>query len=94
MATLDRLASKGFVACDRSTRTNCYSALVSASEYKAQEGRSFLQRLYKNSLPDFVAALYSDQPIDKAEAEELKRYIDKLTEGQDMYKDVIGGGGG
>ena len=49
MTTLSRLADKGFVFCDRTTRTNYYSALISEEDYKAQEGRSFLEKLYGNS---------------------------------------------
>ena len=40
MTALSRLADKGFVLCDRSTRTNFYSPLVSEADYKAAESRS------------------------------------------------------
>ncbi len=81
MTTLARLADKGFVACDRSTRTNYYSALVSEAEYKARESSSFLQRLHAGSLPSLVAGLYGSQAIGNAELEELRALIDTLEGG-------------
>ena len=43
MTVLARMADKGAVYCDRSTRTNYYTALVSEDEYKVSEGTSFLE---------------------------------------------------
>ena len=45
MTALARLGEKGFVHCDRSTRTNLYTAKVPARDYQAQEGKSLLQHL-------------------------------------------------
>ena len=49
MTVLARMAEKGAVYCDRNTRTNYYSALVSEEEYKLAESDSFLEKLYDNS---------------------------------------------
>ena len=38
MTALARLGEKGFVSCDRSTRTNLYTPKVSARDYQAQAG--------------------------------------------------------
>jgi BlaI family penicillinase repressor len=78
MTTLARLSDKGFVYCDRSTRTNYYSALISAREYKAKESRSFLERLYGNSLQNFVASLYESNTIDEDDLSELRKLIDDI----------------
>ncbi|MDK2808787.1 MAG: BlaI family transcriptional regulator, penicillinase repressor, partial [Clostridiales bacterium] len=59
MTSLARLSKKGFVVCDRSTRTNLYAALIDENEYKLQESQSFLEKLYGNSLQSFVTNLYS-----------------------------------
>ena len=67
MTALARLGEKGFVRCDRSTRTNLYTPTLSAQTYQAQEGQSFLARLYGNSLPSLVASLYDSRAIGKAE---------------------------
>lgn len=78
MTTLARLADKGFVACDRSSRTNYYSALVGEAEYKAAESRSFLQRMHTGSLRSLAASLAGDERLAPREAEELRRLLDKL----------------
>ena len=41
MTALSRLGEKGFVRCDRSTRTNLYTPTLSAQTYQAQEGQSW-----------------------------------------------------
>lgn len=81
MTTLARLADKGFVACDRTTRTNYYTALVREEDYKARESRSFLQRLHAGSLPSLVAGLYDSRAIGDAELDELRTLIDTLEGG-------------
>lgn len=85
MTTLTRLGGKGFVACDRSTRTNYYSALVGEAEYKAAESRAFLRRLHAGSLRSLAASLCGDESLSAQEAEELRGLLDKLgdeTEGE------------
>ena len=69
-------------ACDRSTRTNLYTPKVSARDYQAQAGKSFLQRLYGGSLPSLVASLYDSQAIGKEDLEELKAYLNALEGGE------------
>lgn len=81
MTTLARLAVKEFVLCDRTTRTNYYSALVGEAEYKARESRSFLQKLYAGSLPSLVAGLYDSNAISDQDLDELRALIDRLEEG-------------
>lgn len=83
MTTLSRLSDKGFVYCDRSTRTNYYSALISEEDYKAQEGRSFLEKLYGNSVQNLVASLYNSRTISDYDLNELKQMIERIEEGKD-----------
>ena len=78
MTTLARLADKGFVHCDRNTRTNYYSALISAQDYKAKESRSFLERLYGNSLQNLVTSLYDSNTIDNDDLSNLRKLIDEI----------------
>lgn len=40
MTLLSRMTEKGFVNCDRSTRTNYYEPIISEREYKAKIGRA------------------------------------------------------
>ncbi len=78
MTTLARLADKGFVYCDRSTRTNYYSALILAQDYKAKESRSFLERLYGNSLQNLVTSLYDSNTIDDKDLSDLRKLIEEI----------------
>lgn len=78
MTSLARLAEKGFVSCDRTTRTNLYSALVAEEEYKVQESKSFLEKLYGNSIQSLVTNLYSNKVIDNTDIKELQEYLRQL----------------
>lgn len=80
MTVLARLTEKGFVFCDRSTRTNYYSAVIAEEKYKEQESSSFLQKLYANSVQNLVATLYDSKVIGKADLEELKKFISEIEE--------------
>ncbi|MHC1723287.1 MAG: BlaI/MecI/CopY family transcriptional regulator [Aminipila sp.] len=78
MTSLARLGEKGFVHCDRTTRINLYSALITENEYKAQESKTFLEKLYGNSLQSFVTSLYNNKVIDQADIKELQEYLNQL----------------
>jgi len=80
MTVLSRLVEKEYLSCDRSTRTNLYSALVREEDYKEQESRTFLRRMYGNSLPKLVSCLYKGGAIDKEDLEELRRFLDHAEE--------------
>lgn len=79
MTSLTRLSEKEFVYCDRTTRTNLYSALVTEDQYKTQESKSFLEKLYGNSLQNLVTNLYSNKIIDQEDIKELQEHL-KLLE--------------
>lgn len=76
MTVLARLVEKGYLSCDRSTRTNLYSPLVAEQEYKEQESRSFLSRMYHGSLPGLVSSLYQSGAVNDEDLEELRRFIE------------------
>ena len=78
MTTLARMADKGAVYCDRTTRTNYYSALVSEDEYKITEGTSFLEKLFNRSAKDFIASLYQGKQMSGKDIQELREYLDSL----------------
>jgi predicted transcriptional regulator len=79
MTILARLAEKGFIHCDRSTRTNYYTARISEKDYKAKEGKSFLEKLYGNSLRNFVTSLYDSDAISDRDVSELREMIDEWS---------------
>ncbi len=82
MTVLGRLIEKGFLDCDKSTRTNIYSAKIEEKDYKKKEGRSFLEKMYGNSILDFVSCLYDGGNISPEEVSELKRIIESAGKGE------------
>jgi len=78
MATLSRLAEKGFVYCDRTTRTNFYSAIITAEEYRRSEGTSFIRKIYGGSVKKLVANLYDCHELSDNDIAELRAYLDEL----------------
>jgi len=78
MTQLARLCEKQVLMCDRSTRQNRYSALMSAQDYRAAEGGSLLRRLCGDSVSSLVSALYDGEVIGKEDLSELRMLIDRL----------------
>lgn len=80
MTVLARMVEKGAVYCDRSTRTNYYTALISEEDYKITEGTTFLNRLFNKSAKDFIASLYQGKQMSEKDIQELREYLDTLEE--------------
>ncbi len=78
MTVLARMAEKGAVYCDRTTRTNYYSALVSEEQYKLVESETFLERFHDNSAKNLIASLYQGKKMSKENVQELRAYLDSL----------------
>ena len=77
---LARLCEKGFLKSRREGRNNLYTPLVSRDSYLETEGRNVLRRLYGGSLGCFLAALTSEKPLDQREIDELKQFLDELSQ--------------
>jgi len=84
MTALSRLADKGFVYCDRSTRTNYYTAVIARQDYAAHEGENFLEKLFSNSIQKFVTNLYDSKSITDKDIRELREWIDSLEKESDV----------
>ncbi len=78
MTVLARMAEKGAVYCDRTTRTNYYTALVPEEEYKLAAGESFLEKMFHKSAKDFIASLYQGKKMSRKDIQELRQYLDEL----------------
>lgn len=83
MTVLARMAEKGAVYCDRTTRTNYYTPLVSEEEYKLTEGTTFLEKLFHRSAREFVASLYQGKKMSPEDIRELREYLDTLEKGEE-----------
>lgn len=80
MTSLSRLVDKGFISCDRTTGNNLYSPIISENDFKAKESKSFLEKLYNNSIQNMVATLYSNKAIKDSDVDELRKFLDDLEE--------------
>lgn len=82
MTSLARLVEKGFLQCDKSTGINQYTALIKEADYKSREGKSLLEKLYGNSMPNMVTNLYGSKLLDQSDIEELRSLLDELEGGK------------
>ena len=79
LTLLSRLEKKGFVSVDRDGNLNKYRWLVSQTEYQQKEGKGMLEKLYGNSVKNFVAALYQGREIDDEDLKELEGFLKELN---------------
>ena len=82
MTTLERLVDKGYLACDRSTRTNFYSRQIEECDYKANESKLLLEKLHGNSLSSLVSFLCDSNSVDKEDIAELRSYLASFAVGE------------
>ena len=80
LSMLTRLENKNFVSVKREGKTNLYSPGVTQSEYQQQEGKSVLEKLYGNSLKNFVASLYQGKQIHEEDIQELEEFLKELEQ--------------
>ncbi|MEG0307198.1 MAG: BlaI/MecI/CopY family transcriptional regulator [Clostridium sp.] len=82
LSLLTRLIDKGFVCSEKQGKSNIFSAIVDENDYLQNEGKSILEKLYGNSLKNFVAALYQGDHIDETQLSDLRDFLDKTKEGK------------
>ena len=75
LSFLSRLQEKGFLAVQKSGKNNVYIALIDRESYIQAESRSILKRIYRNSVRNFIAALYDGDSLSDEEMKELEDYI-------------------
>lgn len=73
---LARLCGKGYVEVDKEHSPHIYRALVSREECEKQERESFLQRVYRGSVGNMVAAFVKDGQLTEAEVVELRKLLE------------------
>jgi predicted transcriptional regulator len=78
MTCLARLERKGFLNCDRSTRSNLYTYGVAQTNYLTVEGRSFVDKLYNSSVKEMIINFYSNDLITRDQLRDLRVCIETL----------------
>lgn len=79
LTLLSRLEKKKFVSVRKEGKTNLYRAMVSQEHYQQLEGKNVLEKLYDNSLKNFVMTLYQGNQIDQKELEDLECFLQELS---------------
>ena len=74
---LTRLVDRGVLKISKEGRFNLYSPIVAQQEYLEHESKTFLEKMYHNSVKKLVATLYNSNSISKDDLEELKRFIEE-----------------
>lgn len=80
---LARIVDKGYLKIEKDGRKNIYIPLVS-KKYINKRSKGIIEKLYENSLKNFVVELYESDSIDYGDLKELKDYLDeKIDEGDE-----------
>lgn len=79
---LSRLVEKGYLSCEKDGKTNIYTSLVSYENFTQKESKNILEKLYHNSLKNFVTSLYDGEKLSKEDVSELKEFLDTISEEQ------------
>jgi len=74
---LNRLVTKGALSFDKEGRSYLYFPKVSEDECQREERKSFLNRVYNDSLKPMLAAFIDDETMTKDDIEELKKIIEQ-----------------
>lgn len=75
---LKRMSDKGIVAIDKSLNPHVYSAHISREECQADERKEFLNRVYRGSAGDLIAAFLKEESITGEERDRLRKLLDEM----------------
>lgn len=80
---ITRLVGKGVIKSEKGEgKAYIYKPCVDESEYKKQEGKTFLQRIYNGSVKMMMMHFLKEQQLSKAEIQELKDLLDEKGESE------------
>ena len=75
---LTRLTDKGLLSVNKQKNTNYYTSVITEQEYNQLEAQNLLSTMYDGSLENFLSALYGGKKINANEAENLKKWFEKV----------------
>lgn len=79
---LRRLTEKGAVE-ERKLQVLCYLPLVSEEDYRDDQTKSFLDRLYGGSAKNLVASLVQSSELTSGDLEELRNFLNQGGSGNE-----------
>lgn len=74
---ISRLVNKKAVSIKEKSSPRLYYSLISEEEYRRQENKSFLKKVYGGSLNLMLANIVDEHDLSDEEIEELKKILDK-----------------
>lgn len=77
LSFLSRLQEKGFLEVSKDGKNNVYSAIIDRESYTQAESKNVLKKLYKNSVKNFLTALYDGNNLTEKDLQELEAYIEE-----------------
>ena len=77
LSFLSRLQEKGFLSVTKEGKNNRYTVKITKEEYLKQESRNILQRMYQNSIKNFLTSLSDGDGLSEESLEELQDFLDK-----------------
>lgn len=80
LSLLSRLEKKKVVSVKKEGKKNLYRALITQEEYQINESSNILDKLYNNSVKNFVVSLYEGKKFSHDELAELKAFIEQVDE--------------
>lgn len=79
---LSRLIEKGLLKSNKIGRRNLYIAIVSEEDYRTDQAKSFVNKLYEGNVTGLVATLVQSEMLTAKDYEELKKYWEGRGEAQ------------
>lgn len=75
LSFLSRLQEKGFLEVTKEGKNNIYTAIIDKESYMRMDSKNVLNKLYRNSIRNFVASLYDGENLSEADLRELEEYL-------------------
>ncbi len=75
---LTRMEGKGLVRIDKEVTPHIYQATIDRANCQQKERQSFLQRVYRGSAGDLMAAFLKEEKISQEERERLRKLLDDM----------------
>ena len=74
---LSRLVEKKILKVEKIGRRNDYIALLTEDEYRSQQTRNFVGKIYDGNVKGLISALVEQEAISSSELDELRSFWEK-----------------
>jgi len=76
---INRIIAKGYIKSEPKGRNKLYSPNVNR-DYIDRQSQNIINRLYDDSVQNFIAGLYQNNALSKQDLQDLKDYLEELLE--------------